>query len=96
MEFKSRQQAGQLLVSKLKKYIDKDVVVYAIPRGGVVTANEIAKKLKFPLDLVIARKIGHPHNIEYAIAAVAADGHIVSVKEEIDQVSKDWLTEQIE
>src|SRR3989344_4784442 len=96
MEFKSRQQAGQLLVSKLKKYIDKDVVVYAIPRGGVVTANEIAKKLKFPLDLVIARKIGHPHNIEYAIAAVAADGHIVSVKEEIDQVSKDWLQEKIE
>jgi len=40
MRFKDRIQAGQLLADKLKGYADKDVVVYAIPRGGVLTAVE--------------------------------------------------------
>jgi predicted phosphoribosyltransferase len=95
MEFHNRQQAGQLLFRKLQKYIDKDVVVYAIPRGGVVTANEIAKKLKCPLDLIITRKIGHPHNMEYAIAAISENGHIVSEREELKKVSQNWLQEKI-
>lgn len=96
MKFYNRQQAGQLLARKLKKYIDKDVVVYAIPRGGAVTANEIAKKLNAPLDLIIARKIGHPYNTEYAIAAISENGHIVSAKEELKTVDAKWLRGKIE
>lgn len=96
MEFQDRKEAGQKLSRKLKKYIDKDVVVYAIPRGGVITADEIAKKLKCPLDLIITRKIGHPHNTEYAIAAISENGHIVSEREELKTVDKNWLKEKIE
>lgn len=96
MRLRNRQQVGKLLSRKLKKYIDKDVVIYAIPRGGVVTANEIAKKLKCPLDLIITRKIGHPQNIEYAIAAISENGHIVSAKEELKTVNQNWLREKIE
>ena len=73
MRFKDRIQAGQLLADKLKGYADKDVVIYAIPRGGVLTAVEIARNLHAVLDLVITRKISHPDNPEYAIAATAED-----------------------
>lgn len=96
MEFTNRQQAGKLLAYKLKKFIDEDVVVCAIPRGGIVTANEIAKRLNAPLDLIITRKIGHPNNAEYAIAATAENGHIVSEGEEIGTVDQHWLQDKIE
>lgn len=96
MYFKDRKEAGQLLVKLLKKYKDKDVVVYALPRGGVVTALEIARYLHAPLDLIITRKIGHPYQPEYAIAAVAENGHIVSSSEEMKPISKKWLKEELE
>lgn len=96
MYFKNRMQAGQLLAEKLKKYIDKDVIVYAIPRGGVVVAVEIAKNLRAPLDLVITRKISHPHNPEYAIAAIAENGHIVGERRELMYIDEDWLEEEME
>ena len=51
-----------LLADKLKGYAGGQVVIYAIPRGGVVLGVEIAKVLGAPLDLVITRKIGHPAN----------------------------------
>lgn len=95
MRFKDRTQAGQLLAEKLKKYIDKDVVVYAIPRGGVITAIEIARYLHAPLDLVIARKISHPLNPEYAIAATAENGHIISTLRELVSADEAWLKEEI-
>lgn len=96
MRFTDRTEAGQLLADKLKKYKDKDIVVYALPRGGVVTALEIAKYLDAPLDLVITRKIGHPYQPEYAIAAVAENGHIVGTQSELESVDKKWLKEEIE
>ncbi len=96
MFFKDRQEAGKLLAQKLKKYKGKDVVVYALPRGGVVTAVEIAKYLDAPLDLIISRKIGHPYNPEYAIAAVAENGDLIGSKEELELVDKEWLRKEIE
>lgn len=84
------------MAEKLEKYIDKDVIVYAVPRGGVVTAVEIAKFIRAPLDLVITRKISHPYNPEYAIAATAENGHIVGQRRELASIDEDWLEEEME
>jgi putative phosphoribosyl transferase len=96
MHFKDRSEAGQLLAQALKQYQNQPVVVYAIPRGGVVTAIEIARVLHAPLDLIITRKIGHPYQPEYAIAAVAEDGHMLGSKEELQAVDKNWLAQEVE
>jgi len=77
MLFKDRIQAGQKLAEKLLEYKDKDVIILAIPRGGVVVAYEIAKVLNAPLDLIIPRKIGAPYQPELAIGAVTQDGTII-------------------
>ncbi len=92
MQFQDRNEAGQKLGELLqKKYGGKDVVIYALPRGGVVLGAEIARMLRAPLDLVIPRKIGHPMSPEYAIAAVTEHGEIVANEEEISSVDKKWL-----
>lgn len=96
MRFVNRKEAGELLAKQLKKYKGKDVVVYALPRGGVVTAEEIAKTLDAPLDLIITRKISHPYSPEYAIAATAENGHIIGNRREIMGLDEDWLKEEIE
>src|SRR3989344_4968844 len=95
MQFKNREEAGKLLAKKLEKYKGKNIIVYALPRGGVVPALEIARFLKSPLDLIITRKIGHPHQPEYAIAAISENGHIIGLKEDMELVDKDWLKEEI-
>lgn len=76
--FQNRQDAGKKLTQKLNKYRGTpNVVVLALPRGGVVVASEIAKSLNLPLGLVVVRKIGHPLNPEFAIAAISESGQIV-------------------
>jgi predicted phosphoribosyltransferase len=74
MIFNDRRDAGQRLGMALARYRGEDAVVLGIPRGGVVVAAEVAKILLAPLDLIIPRKIGAPHNPEVAIGAVAPDG----------------------
>ena len=74
MIFKDRKDAGEKLASKLRPLNIQDPVILAIPRGGVVIGDVIAKKLKAPLDIIISRKIGSPHNPELAIGAVMHDG----------------------
>lgn len=96
MRFKDRAEGGQLLARKLAKYKNKNVIVYALPRGGVITALEIAKYLHAPLDLIITRKISHPQNPEYAIAATAENGHILGESRELMSVDEDWLKEEVE
>jgi predicted phosphoribosyltransferase len=96
MYFKDRKDAGEKLAHILKKYKDKDVVIYALPRGGVVTAKEISRYLHAPLDLIITRKIGHPESPEYAIAATAENGHIVGEEGEIESVGREWLEKEME
>ncbi len=78
MVFKDRIDAGKLLAQQLLEYKDKpEVIVLGLPRGGVVTAFEIAKILDVPLDIVVPRKIGAPFNPELAVAAIAEDGSII-------------------
>lgn len=75
--FKDRIQAGQLLAKRLKHLKGKDVVVLAIPRGGVVVGAEIAKVLGCPLDIIVTKKIGAPGNPELAIGAVGKGAKVV-------------------
>ncbi len=72
--FENREEAGKKLAEKLLEYRGKATIIFAIPRGGVVTAYEIAKVLDAPLDIIIPRKIGAPGNQELAIGAVTEDG----------------------
>jgi predicted phosphoribosyltransferase len=94
--FADRAEAGRLLAKALSRYQGHDVVVYALPRGGVTTAMEIARFLKAPIDLIIARKIGHPSAPEYAIAAIAEDGHMVGSEDELSMVDQKWLEREKE
>ncbi|MEM2094412.1 MAG: phosphoribosyltransferase family protein [Candidatus Bathyarchaeia archaeon] len=75
--YRNRIEAGQRLAQDLLEYRGKDVVVLAIPRGGVVLGYEVAKVLEAPLDVVVPRKIGAPGNPELAIGAVAEDGTVI-------------------
>ncbi|MBI5123302.1 ribose-phosphate diphosphokinase [Candidatus Roizmanbacteria bacterium] len=95
MQFKDRIEAGQQLAQALKTYQGQDVVVYALPRGGVVIALEIAKFLNAPLDLIIVRKIGHPSQPEYALAAVS-DNDMIGNQEELKSIDEKWLKEEVE
>jgi predicted phosphoribosyltransferase len=95
--FKDRKEAGQRLGAALAgKYAGEEGVVYALPRGGVVLGVEVARALGMPLDLVIARKIGHPHNPEYAIGAVTEGGEPVSNPRELARVGAEWFARAVE
>lgn len=87
--FINRQDAGNQLAQLLAAYKDQEVIVYALPRGGVQVAEEIAKFLHAPLDLVFAHKIGHPYQPEYAIGAISERGHLVG--EELKLYDPQWL-----
>jgi predicted phosphoribosyltransferase len=74
--FKDREDAARQLAMLLEKYRDnEDVVVFAIPRGGVVIGRVIADYLNVPLDITVAKKIGAPFNEELAIGAVGPTGN---------------------
>lgn len=96
MQFTNRVEAGALLARKLKKYYGMNTVVYGIPRGGVVCGIEIAKYLNALFDIVVTRKIGHPNNSEYAIAAVSENGMVIINRNESVTVDEDWLKREIE
>lgn len=96
MYFKNREDAGKQLSQLLQKYKNQNVVVYALPRGGVVLGAEIAKALNAPLDLIFAHKIGHPYQPEYAIAAVSEHGQMVGNRSEIRSVDKNWFEREKE
>lgn len=75
MIFTNRKDAGERLVPELIKYRnDPNAVVIGLPRGGVVTAFEVAKGLHLPLDVVCPRKVGAPFNPELAIGAITETG----------------------
>ncbi|RUM58978.1 MAG: phosphoribosyltransferase [Persephonella sp.] len=80
MIFTDRREAGRLLseeiIGKYKRNLGNPVVV-AIPRGGVVIAEPIAKVLNAPLEIVLVKKIGAPFNEELAVGAITEDGDIL-------------------
>lgn len=94
MLFKNRTEAGQKLAELLSDYASQDVIVYALPRGGVILGAEIAKALQAPLDLIITRKIGHPSNPEYAVCALAEDGAPICNQSELERLGHPWLEEE--
>lgn len=73
--FKSRQHAGALLAEELQEFKNRsDVVVVAIPRGGVPVGFAVAQALGAPLDICIVRKLGVPGHEELAMGAIASGG----------------------
>jgi len=76
--FHDRADAGRMLAFELSRRLspaDKaNAVVLALPRGGVVVGYEVAKALKAPLDVIVARKLGAPHQPELGIGAIAPGG----------------------
>lgn len=95
MKFKDRKEAGTLLAKKFIADSIEDIVVVALPRGGVPLGLEIAKQLHAPLDLVITRKIGAPQNPEYAIGSLAENSEPLLNRRETRNLSKDWLESAI-
>src|SRR5262245_45205664 len=71
MIFADRVEAGERLGDALRHLADSDPVVLAIPRGGVIVGEAVARTLDAPLDVVVPRKVGAPGNPELAIGAVA-------------------------
>lgn len=95
MLFHDRYDAGKRLGEKLEAYRGQNVEVFALPRGGVPLGAEIAGSLKVPLNLIITKKIGHPHNPEYAVGAVSEMGSVVYNQDEISEISPLWLEQEI-
>lgn len=73
--FRDRHDAGRRLAEELHAYAGRrDVVVLALPRGGVPVAYEVARALGAPLDVFVVRKLGVPGHEEYAMGAIASGG----------------------
>jgi predicted phosphoribosyltransferase len=96
MLFKNRVDAGQRLAEALIGYKGEDLIVYALPRGGIVLGYEISKCLHAPLDLIITRKIGYPGNEECAICAVAEDGHMICDSSATSLIDSQWIQDKAE
>lgn len=99
MRFADRIEAGRRLGEALRDAVtpSPSVVVYGVPRGGVVVAAEVARALAAPLDVAVTRKIGAPANPELGIGAVAEDGVAVLDERLIERlgVSREYLDEEI-
>ena len=74
MTFRDRREAGQMLAERLTGYRDRSPIVLGLPRGGVVVAYEVARALGAPLDVIVTRKLGAPHNPEFGFGAVGPGG----------------------
>jgi len=75
MRFRDRSEAGRLLARILQQYKDNpNVLVLALPRGGVPVAYEVAQALNVPLDVFVVRKLGVPGHEELAMGAIASGG----------------------
>src|SRR5215208_4157929 len=73
--FRDRFEAGRYLARRLGKYAGRDdVLILALPRGGVPVAYEVARALGAPLDVFVVRKLGVPGHEELAMGAIASGG----------------------
>jgi len=85
LRFRNRTEAGELLARKLRGYAHRpDVIVLALPRGGVPVARVVARHLRAPLDVFIVRKLGVPGHEELAMGAIASGGVRVLNQQIID------------
>jgi putative phosphoribosyl transferase len=75
VRFRDRVEAGRMLAKALRDYVNRqDVLILALPRGGVPVAYEVAKALDAPLDIFLVRKLGVPGGEELAMGAIASGG----------------------
>ena len=81
--FKDRFDAGRQLAKALQHYKNRDGVILAVPRGGVEIGYIVAKELELPLEIVLSKKIGHPHHSEFAIGAVSLEGRVVTERSDV-------------
>jgi putative phosphoribosyl transferase len=82
MSFKNRADAGRRLAVALASYKKQNLSILALPRGGVPVAAEVAKALEAPLDLILVRKVGVPHQPELAMGAIVDGATPVIVRNE--------------
>lgn len=76
---RDRRDAARQIAAKLARYANRhDAIVIGLPRGGVVTASEIADMLHLPLDVLVVRKLGTPGQEELAMGAVARDVTVIN------------------
>src|SRR5438270_3425880 len=86
MLFQDRREAGRVLATALEPFRDRqDVVVLALPRGGVPVAYEVTKHLNVPLDVFIVRKLGAPGQEELAMGAIASGETIVMNRSVVEE-----------
>ena len=94
--YQDRREAGAFLGEGLKRYQkERDAVVLGLPRGGVVVAEEVARCLHLPLDVLLIRKLPYPPQPELAMGAVAEHG-AVFINEEFREAAREdssWLEE---
>jgi putative phosphoribosyl transferase len=75
LPYKNRSEASRELANALQPYANRpDVLVLALPRGGVPVAYQVAKTLNAPMDLMLVRKLGLPGHEELAMGAIATGG----------------------
>lgn len=94
MRFRDRRDAGRRLGAKLRRYADRDdVIVLALPRGGVPVGAEVARALGAPLDVFLVRKLGVPGHEELAMGAIASGGVRVLNPDVLDQlqIAPRWI-----
>lgn len=102
MRLKDRKDAGLQLAERLSwlksEKEDNDVIVLAIPRGGVIVADVIAKSLNAMLDVVVPRKLGAPYNPELAIGAVMHDSssYINEYVTNTLRIEQDYITSEVD
>src|SRR6266403_600499 len=85
--YRDRSEAGQVLARKLAHYAGRpDVLVLALPRGGVPVAYEVVRILAAPLDVFLVRKLGVPGHEELAMGAIASGGTRVLNQPVIDHL----------
>lgn len=89
--YSDRIQAGHVLAGALQKFQHENVLLLAVPRGGIPVAYEVAREYHFPLDLLLTKKIGHPTNPEYAIGAVSLTDSIIAPHQ---GVTEDYIKEE--
>jgi len=92
MFYENRKDAAMQLIPYLEKYKHEQVVILAIPRGGVPIGYYIAKAFDFPIELLMTKKIGHPTNPEFAIGAVNMEDYII---DEPMDVSDSYIAENV-
>lgn len=94
--FQDRKDVGRQLADALIAYKDdKNTVIVALPRGGVVPGAVVANKLNLPMELVMVKKIGHPTNDEFAIGAVSMKSRILDEQQQFDQKYIEYETKKV-